>query len=106
MDLFSGDHLQQSGILPLCPSIQFAIVKYLLYYFLFNRGITTFTVLNKMKSDEFHRLIERNGWTYLRKAGSHVIYKKGSRTYPVPYHGSKEMGIGIVKKISNDMGLK
>ena len=76
MDLFSDDHLQQSGILPLCPSIQFAIVKYLSHYFLFNRSITTFTVLNKMKSDEFHRLIERNGWTYLRKAGSHVIYKK------------------------------
>lgn len=59
-----------------------------------------------MKSDEFHRLIERNGWTYLRKSGSHVIYKKGSRTYPVPYHGSKEMGTGIVNKISKEMGLK
>ena len=42
-----------------------------------------------MKSDAFHRLVERNGWTYLRKSGSHVIYKIGSRTYPVPYHGSK-----------------
>lgn len=59
-----------------------------------------------MKSDEFHRLVERNGWTYLRKTGSHVIYKKGSRTYPVPYHGSKEMGTGIVNKISKEMGLK
>ena len=59
-----------------------------------------------MKSDEFHRLVERNGWTYLRKSGSHVIYKKGSRTYPVPYHGSKEMGSGIVNKISKEMGLK
>lgn len=59
-----------------------------------------------MKSDEVHRMVERNGWTYLRKNGSHVIYKKGSRTYPVPYHGSKEMGTGIVKKIIRDMGLE
>lgn len=59
-----------------------------------------------MKSDEFHKLVERNGWTYLRKSGSHVIYKKGSRIYPVPYHGSKEMGTGIVNKIRKEMGLK
>lgn len=36
-----------------------------------------------MKSDEFHRWVERNGWVYVRKAGSHVIYRKGARTYPV-----------------------
>ncbi len=65
-----------------------------------------YQTIRNMKSDEFHRWVERNGWTYLRKAGSHVIYKKGSRTYPVPYHGSKEMGTGLVKKISKDMGLK
>lgn len=59
-----------------------------------------------MKSDEFHKLVERNGWTYWRKAGSHVIYKKGSRTYPVPYHGTKEMGTGLVNKIKKEMGLK
>ena len=59
-----------------------------------------------MKSDEFHRLVEKNGWTYLRKIGSHVIYKKGSRTYPVPYHGAKEIGTGLAKKIIREMGLK
>lgn len=59
-----------------------------------------------MKSDDFHRLIERNGWTYIRKTGSHVIYKKGTMIYPVPYHGAKEMGTGLVKKISKNMGLK
>ncbi len=59
-----------------------------------------------MKSDDFHKLIERNGWTYLRKSGSYVIYKKGAMTYPVPYHGSKEMGTRLVRKITKNMGLK
>ena len=59
-----------------------------------------------MKSYEFHRLIKRNGWTYLSFLGGYVIYKKGPRTYPVPYHGSKEMGTGLVNKISKEMGLK
>lgn len=60
-----------------------------------------------MKSDELHRLIRANGWVKLRQMGtSHIIYKKGSITYPVPYHGSKEVGTGLEKKIRKDMGLK
>lgn len=59
-----------------------------------------------MKSSEFHRLILRNGWERVRVAGSHYLYKKGEITYPVPYHGSKEIGEGLRRKIARDMGLK
>ena len=38
--------------------------------------------------------------------GSHVIYKKDGRTYPVPYHRGKELGKGLEKKIRKEMGLK
>ena len=38
--------------------------------------------------------------------GSHYIYEKNGRTYPVPYHGAKEMGKGLEKKINKEMGLK
>ena len=37
-----------------------------------------------MKYDEFHKMVEENGWEYLRKAGSHVIYRKNGKTYPSP----------------------
>jgi len=59
-----------------------------------------------MKSSEFHRKVKRNGWVHIRTDGSHYIYQKDGRTLPVPYHGSKEMGKGLEKKISKDMGLK
>lgn len=60
-----------------------------------------------MKYDELHRLVLSNGWTVLRHNGtSHVIYKKGNRTYPVPYHNGKEVGKGLVRKIKKEMGLK
>ena len=60
-----------------------------------------------MKWDEFHRLVRANGWTKLRQMGtSHVIYKKGNATYPVPYHKGKEVGTGLEHKIRKDMGLK
>lgn len=59
-----------------------------------------------MKYDEFHKLIEANGWIFDRKEGSHVIYRKKRRTYPVPYHRGRELGKGLEKKIRKEMGLK
>lgn len=59
-----------------------------------------------LKSSELHRLIKRNGWVLLRAEGSHYIYRKGEKTYPVPFHGSKEVGKGLEKKIKKEMGLK
>ena len=58
-----------------------------------------------MKSDEFHKLVRENGWTKLRQKGSHIIYQKGTITYPVPYHPGKEVGKGLEKKMRKDMGL-
>ena len=59
-----------------------------------------------MKSSELHRLIKKNGWVHLRTSGSHYIYEKNGRTYPVPYHGAAEMGKGIERKIVKEMELK
>ena len=59
-----------------------------------------------MKTTEFHKLVRENGWMVLRQTGSHVIYKKGSVIYPVPYHGAKELGTGLEKMMRKVMGLK
>lgn len=59
-----------------------------------------------MKSGELHRLILKNGWMHIRTTGSHYIYEKGGIRYPVPYHGSHEVGKGLEKKIRKEMGLK
>jgi predicted RNA binding protein YcfA (HicA-like mRNA interferase family) len=59
-----------------------------------------------MKSSELHRLILQNGWIFLRSSGSHFIYEKNTKRYPVPYHGSKEVGKGIEKKIRKEMKLE
>lgn len=58
-----------------------------------------------MKYDEIHRLIRSKGWEVVRQTGSHVIYRKGARTYPVPYHQGKEVGIGLERKIRKEMQL-
>ncbi len=58
-----------------------------------------------MKYDEMHRLIKQCGWEVVRQSGSHVIYRKGQKTYPVPYHQGKELGKGLERKILKEMHL-
>jgi mRNA interferase HicA len=60
-----------------------------------------------MKYKEFHKKIEKNGWKYVYAEGSHYFYvKEGILSPPVPYHGAKEMGEGLRKKLIKVMGLK
>ena len=58
-----------------------------------------------MKYDEIPRLIKMKGWEVVRQSGSHVIYRKGTRTYPVHYHQGKELGRGLECKIKKEMHL-
>lgn len=59
-----------------------------------------------MKYDELHILVKKNHWEQVRQTGSHIIYRKGSKTYPVPYHKGKEVGKGLEKRIKKEMNLK
>ncbi len=47
-----------------------------------------------MKYDEFHKIVRDSGWEKVRQSGSHVIYRKGTITYPVPYHKGKDLERG------------
>jgi mRNA interferase HicA len=59
-----------------------------------------------MKYSAFHRKVKKNGWRHIRTEGSHYIYSKDGRTYPVPFHGAKEIGEGLRKTIIKEMDLK
>jgi mRNA interferase HicA len=59
-----------------------------------------------MKYNEFHRKVKKNGWKYVKAEGNHYIYEKDGRNYPVPYHGAKELGKFLQKKIEKEMGLE
>ena len=60
-----------------------------------------------MKYTEFHKLVKRNGWKYSHAEGSHYFYiKDGRLSPPVPYHGAKEIGEGLRRKLIREMGLK
>lgn len=70
---------------------------------------TTFAIakcFTRMKSSELHRKVKKNGWLHIRTEGSHYIYEKNGRTYPVPFHGAKEIGKGLAIAIIKEMQLK
>jgi predicted RNA binding protein YcfA (HicA-like mRNA interferase family) len=50
--------------------------------------------------------VKANGWVFKKAEGSHYIYEKNGRYYPVPFHGAKEIGKGLEKKMRKDMGIK
>lgn len=58
-----------------------------------------------MKSSELQKLILSKGWRIVRQTGSHIIYEKDGVRYPAPFHGGKEVGKGLEKKIKREMGL-
>jgi mRNA interferase HicA len=54
-----------------------------------------------VKYSEFHRFIKRSksGWKYIGAEGSHYIYERDGVRYPVPFHGAKEIGEGLRKRL-------
>jgi predicted RNA binding protein YcfA (HicA-like mRNA interferase family) len=60
-----------------------------------------------MKYREFHKKIEKGGWKFSHAEGSHYFYVKNGVLSPgIPFHGAKEMGEGLRKKLIKVMGLQ
>ncbi len=52
--------------------------------------------------------LKENGWTLARIEGSHHIMHKEDvpRPVPVPVHGNKEIGAGLLSAIQRQSGVK
>lgn len=59
-----------------------------------------------MTYKEFRRWLLKQGATLSPRKGSHFKVTLGTRSTIFPFHGSKEIGTGLVAKIKRDLGLK
>ena len=59
-----------------------------------------------MNGNEIIKKLQAAGWTLARINGSHHMLKKGNVTVPVPVHGAQDLGIGLIKKIEKQTGVK
>lgn len=60
----------------------------------------------ELKYSEFRRWLEQQGAMFIPGKGSHFHVTLNGKTAMFPYHGSKEIGTGLVRKIKKDLNLK
>lgn len=62
--------------------------------------------LPNLTSGEVIKLLESNGFIFVRQKGSHKVFKKeGSVNIVVPEHGNKDLKKGLVNRILKDANL-
>ncbi|MGD9923147.1 MAG: type II toxin-antitoxin system HicA family toxin [Pseudorhodoplanes sp.] len=63
--------------------------------------------MKSMTGRELARLVERQGWTLLRVAGSHHIYGKPGSVVrlSIPIHGNKPLKTGLLRHLLKGSGI-
>lgn len=59
-----------------------------------------------MNARQVIKILEQNGWQLRRVKGSHHIFVKNEISVPIPFHGTKDLGIGLIKSIEKQTGVK
>ncbi len=62
--------------------------------------------MTAMNGKQVLKTLKAHGWTLDRIEGSHHILMNDGRAVPVPVHGAKDLGIGLIKKIEKQTGVK
>ncbi|HEX5111981.1 MAG TPA: type II toxin-antitoxin system HicA family toxin [Saprospiraceae bacterium] len=60
-----------------------------------------------MKSSQLVRIFQRDGWIIVSQKGSHLkmVHPVKQGELRVPFHGSQEVGKGLVQKLLKQAGL-
>jgi len=59
-----------------------------------------------MSGKDVIRKLQNKGWAVVRIRGSHYVLKKEGKSVPIPVHGNKDLGIGLIAEIEHATGVK
>lgn len=59
-----------------------------------------------MNGKDIIKKLQAEGWVLSRTAGSHHIMCKDNKAVPVPVHGTKDVGVGLVATIARQTGVQ
>ena len=59
-----------------------------------------------MTGKELVAKLKAAGWSFDRIHGSHYILTKDGKAVPVPVHGSRDLGAGLIAAIQRQSGVK
>jgi predicted RNA binding protein YcfA (HicA-like mRNA interferase family) len=60
-----------------------------------------------MKSSQLLKILKKDGWHEVRQKGFHIILEHPKKEGQIvfPFHGSKEVGKGLERKLLKEAGL-
>ena len=90
------------GTLPRCFSGIFRPQKPNTY----RRGISNLIYNWSMIRKDIIKKFQAHGWVLDRINGSHHILSKDGKAVPVPVHGTKDVGAGLLASIARQTGVK
>lgn len=59
-----------------------------------------------MNGKQVIKILQGNGWQIVRVKGSHHLLSNGTKTVPVPVHGTRDIGLSLLKKIEKQTSVK
>lgn len=59
-----------------------------------------------MNGKEIIGNLKASGWQLVRINGSHHIMAKGSSAVPIPVHGTRDVGAGLLAATTRQTGVK
>ena len=59
-----------------------------------------------MNGKEVISKLKAAGWSITRIHGSHHVMTKGGQAVPVPVHGSRDIGAGLIAALQRQTGVK
>lgn len=63
-------------------------------------------ILKPVSGREVIKRLQAAGWKEARISGSHHILQKDGKSVPVPVHAGRDLGIGLIRKIERQTGVK
>ena len=63
-------------------------------------------MINSVTGKEIINRLKADGWVLGRVNGSHHIMLKSGVAVPVPVHGSRDVGAGLLSAIARQTGVK
>ena len=59
-----------------------------------------------MNGKEIIKILKLVNWQVVRVRGSHHLLSNGIKTVSVPVHGKKDIGVGLLRAIEKQTGVK
>jgi predicted RNA binding protein YcfA (HicA-like mRNA interferase family) len=59
-----------------------------------------------MNGKDVIKRLQAEGWYVTRIQGSHTILSKQGKAVPIPVHGTRDIGAGLLAAISRQTGVK